>query len=47
MKTMPKMTQYYLSRALISAAFGGLFAITGTPLWIAVLTGAGVFVLFL
>lgn len=47
MKTMPKMTQYYLSRALISAAFGGLFAVTGTPWWIAALTGAGVFALFL
>lgn len=47
MRAMLKMTQYYLSRALISAAFGGLFAITGTPWWIAALTGAGIFALFL
>lgn len=38
---------YYLSRALISAALGGLFAMTGSPWWTAALVGAAVFVLFL
>ena len=32
------MSRYYISRALISLAFGGLFAITGAPLWMSILT---------
>lgn len=38
---------YYLSRALISAALGGLLAITGSSWWAAALVGAAAFVLFL
>lgn len=38
---------YYLSRAFISAALGGLLAMTGSPWWVAVLMGAAAFVLFL
>jgi hypothetical protein len=38
---------YYLSRALVSAAFGGLLAMTGSPWWTAVLVGATAFGLFL
>jgi hypothetical protein len=40
-------TSYYLSRALISAAFGGLLAMTGSPWWTAALVGAAAFGLFL
>ena len=38
---------YYLSRALISAALGGLLAITGSPWWAAVLVSAAAFAIFL
>jgi 1,4-dihydroxy-2-naphthoate octaprenyltransferase len=38
---------YYLSRALISAAFGGLLAMTGSPWWTSALVGAATFALFL
>jgi hypothetical protein len=38
---------YYLSRALISAALGGLIAMTGSPWWTAALVGAATFALFL
>ena len=38
---------YYLSRALISAALGGLLAIAGSPWWAAALVGATTFALFL
>lgn len=38
---------YYLSRALISAALGGLLAMTGSPWWTAALVGAAAFILFL
>jgi uncharacterized membrane protein len=44
---MKGMTLYYLSRAAVSAAFGLLFALTGTAAWVAVLIGAGLFILFL
>ena len=44
---MTGMTSYYISRAVISAAFGALFAITGSPWWMAILIGGGVFALFL
>jgi hypothetical protein len=41
------MTRYYLSRAFISVAFGGLFVLAGSPWWVAALTGAITFALFL
>jgi hypothetical protein len=44
---MKGMTPYYVSRALISAAFGLLFAMTGSQGWVAFLVGAGTFVFFL
>ncbi len=36
---MTGMTRYYLSRALISAVFGGFFVLTGSPWWKAALAG--------
>ena len=39
--------RYYLSRALISAALGGLLAMTGSSWWIAALVGAAAFAFFL
>lgn len=44
---MTGLSRYYITRALISLAFGGLFALTGSPWWMAVLTGLIVFALFL
>ena len=44
---MTGMTRYYLSRALISVAFGGLFVLTGSPWWKATLAGIIPFALFL
>ncbi len=44
---MTGLSRYYLSRALISLAFGGLLALTGSPWWMAVLVGLLVFALFL
>ena len=44
---MREMTRYYLSRAIITAAFGGLLAITGMSWWMAALIGLTTFVLFL
>jgi len=44
---MTGISRYYLSRALLSLTFGGLLALTGSPLWMAVLVGLLVFVLFL
>jgi hypothetical protein len=41
------MTLYYASRALVSAAFGALFALTGSPWWLSCLVGAGIFAFFL
>jgi hypothetical protein len=39
--------RYYLSRALISAALGGLFAISGSSWWTSAILGAAAFVFFL
>lgn len=44
---MNGMTRYYLSRALISAALGGLFALTGARWWVAALVSAITFASFL
>jgi hypothetical protein len=44
---MREMTRYYLSRAIITAAFGGLLALTGMSWWMAALTGLTIFILFL
>jgi len=44
---MSGMSRYYLSRVLISLAFGGLFALTGSPWWMAVLFSAVLIALFL
>lgn len=44
---MRGMTRYYLSRAIITAVFGGLLAITGMSWWMAALSGLTIFVLFL
>ncbi len=44
---MNGMTRYYISRALASAAFGGLFALTGSPWWMAALVGAVAYAFFL
>ncbi|MBI4670185.1 MAG: hypothetical protein HY741_00760 [Chloroflexi bacterium] len=44
---MTGMTSYYISRAVISAAFGALFAVTGSPWWTALLIGGLVFAFFL
>ena len=37
---MTGMTRYYLSRAVISIALGGLFALAGAAWWMAVAVGA-------
>ena len=44
---MTGMSLYYLSRAVISAAFGLLFALTGSPWWVAALIGVIAFAFFL
>ncbi len=44
---MTGMSRYYLSRILLSVAFGGLFALTGSPWWMAVLASAALIALFL
>jgi len=41
------MSRYYISRTLISAALGGLFALTGASWWMAVLAAATAFAFFL
>ena len=41
------MSRYYISRAFISVAFGGLWALTGSAWWMAVLVSAILFALFL
>jgi len=37
---MSGMRSYYISRTLISIAFGALFLLTGSPWWMGVLMGA-------
>ncbi len=44
---MTGMTRYYISRAVISVAFGIFLAVTGSEWWAALLIGVGVFALFL
>jgi nitrogen fixation-related uncharacterized protein len=44
---MTGMTPYYISRTIISVAFGALFAVTGSPWWAAILIGGLTFALFL
>jgi nitrogen fixation-related uncharacterized protein len=47
-KTMTKnMMPYYLSRTILSIAFGVLLFVTGSSLWKAVLTGGLILALFL
>ena len=41
------MSRYYLSRAVLSAVFGFLFALTGSTWWVAALIGAIAFAFFL
>jgi len=41
------LSSYYISRTLISAGFGGLFALTGASWWLAVLAAATAFAFFL
>jgi uncharacterized membrane protein len=44
---MTGMSRYYVSRVVISLAFGGLFALTGSSWWMAVLVSAVLIALFL
>jgi hypothetical protein len=44
---MTGMRPYYISRAVISVAFGTLFAVTGSPWWSAILISGLTFALFL
>ncbi len=44
---MTGMTAYYISRAVISIAFGALFAVTGSSVWMALLIGGLAFAFFL
>jgi hypothetical protein len=44
---MTVRTSYYVTRALISAAFGIVFAVSGLPWWGALLTSAAMFAYFL
>ena len=44
---MTGMSRYYVSRVVISIAFGGLFALTGSPWWMAILVSTVLIALFL
>jgi nitrogen fixation-related uncharacterized protein len=44
---MKGMSLYYFSRAVVSIAFGGLFYLSGSSLWTAILIGSVAFVWFL
>ena len=44
---MKRMSLYYVSRAIVSIAFGGLFYLSGSSLWMAILIGSVAFVWFL
>jgi len=44
---MRGLSRYYISRTLISAAFGGLFVLTGASWWMAVLATATALAFFL
>ncbi len=43
---MTGMSAYYISRALVSIAFGGLFALTGSPVWMGVVVSLVFLALF-
>ena len=42
-----KLMPYYLSRAVFAIVFGGLFFMTGSPLWEAILFGGLILALFI
>ena len=44
---MRELSRYYISRTMISAAFGGLFVLTGASWWMALLAAAAAFAFFL
>lgn len=44
---MRGLSRYYISRTVISAALGGLFALSGASWWMAVLVTAAAFAFFL
>jgi hypothetical protein len=44
---MKSMSLYYVSRAIVSIAFGGLFYLSGNSLWTAILISSVVFAWFL
>ena len=44
---MKGMSVYYVSRAIVSIVFGGLFYLSGGSLWTAILMGSVAFVWFL
>jgi hypothetical protein len=44
---MKGMSLYYVSRAIVSIVFGGLFSLSGSPLWTAILMGSVAFMWFL
>ena len=44
---MKGLQRYYISRALLSAAFGAVFWFSGATWWMSALVGCGVFALFL
>jgi hypothetical protein len=44
---MTNMASYYISRAVISIAFGALFAVTGSSVWMALVMGGLAFAFFL
>ena len=44
---MKGMSLYYISRAVVSIAFGGLFYLSGSSLWTAILIGSVAFMWFL
>lgn len=44
---MKGMSLYYVSRAIVSITFGGLFYLSGNSLWMAILVGSVAFAWFL
>jgi hypothetical protein len=44
---MKGMSLYYVSRAIVSIVFGGLFYLSGSPLWTAIMIGSAAFAWFL
>jgi hypothetical protein len=41
------MSRYYISRAIVAIVFGSLFALAGSPWWLALLIGMAAFAWFL